>query len=136
MKLFGNGRAADDIATLDDAYRDAGSGKVCGTRQAVVAGADNDDVETTRGHRRARSITRLTARSARSGVETCSDVGESAVDVRDLTRDRARHRREIEGGHVADLVDGHVAPQRRRVLDEAEDLRESADAGGCQCLDR
>src|SRR5437660_679708 len=69
-------------------------------------------------------------------LESGSDRGESTVSVSYFAGDRARQRREIKRRDVADLVDRDVAPQRRVVLDEMQDLGEAADAGRGERLDR
>ena len=64
------------------------------------------------------------------------DGRESAVDVRDLAGDRAREIGQQERRDVADLVGRDVAAQRRVRFDEMLDLREAADAGRRERLDR
>src|SRR4051794_21361826 len=79
----------------------------------------------------------MTASKARALLLTQArgDGREAAIDVRDLARDAARQRRQQERGDVAHLVRGHVAAQRRVLLDEVQYLREAGDAGGCERLD-
>src|SRR2546430_11717713 len=68
--------------------------------------------------------------------ETSRDRREAAIDVSDLARDRARQIGEIKRGDVADLIDRNVAPKRRVLFDEMQDLREAADACGGERFDR
>ena len=58
------------------------------------------------------------------------------VDVGDLGGDAGGQVGEQERGDVADVVDRHVAAQRRVVLDDVEDLAEALDARSGQRLDR
>ena len=60
----------------------------------------------------------------------------AGIDVMDLAGDAARQVGEQIDGGVADLVDGHVAAQRRVVLVPLQDVAEVADAGRRQRLDR
>src|SRR5512139_4292064 len=68
--------------------------------------------------------------------EPCGDRREAAVDVGNLAGDGTREIGQEERCDVADLVDGHVPAERRVLLDEIEDLREAADPGGRERLDR
>jgi hypothetical protein len=63
-------------------------------------------------------------------------VAEAGVDVGDLGGDAGGQVGEQERGDVADVVDRHVAAQRRGALDHVEDLAEALDPGGRQRLDR
>ena len=56
--------------------------------------------------------------------------------MEDLAGDTASEVREQERGGVADVLDGDVAPQRRVLLDELQDLAEARDARGRERLDR
>src|SRR2546421_12352487 len=78
--------------------------------------------------------TRLTWR--RSSPDPCNDVAEARVDVQDLSGHRRGHVGEQERRSVAHVLDGDIAPQRRVLLDELEDLAEAADACGGERLDR
>src|SRR6266550_4493639 len=68
--------------------------------------------------------------------EAGGDGREAAVDVRNLAGDRARQIGEIKRGDVADLLARHVAPKRRVLFDEMQDLGEATDAGGGERFDR
>src|SRR5438874_8579047 len=68
--------------------------------------------------------------------EARGDRREAAVDVRNLAGDRAGQIGEIKRGDVADLVARHVAPKRRVLFDEMQDLGETADARGGEGFDR
>ncbi|SOZ98030.1 ABC transporter, periplasmic substrate-binding protein (fragment) [Cupriavidus taiwanensis] len=65
-----------------------------------------------------------------------ADHVEAAVDIGDLTRHAAGQVRQQECGDVADLFDGDIAAQRRGLLEMAEQLAETLDAGSGQGLDR
>ena len=45
MELLGDGGAANDAPLFDDPHLQAGRGEVAGAGQAVVAGANDDDIQ-------------------------------------------------------------------------------------------
>ena len=64
------------------------------------------------------------------------DVAEAGVDVEDLAGDCRGEVGQQERRDVADFLGRHVAPQRRVLLDELQDLAEARDARGGEGLDR
>src|SRR3989441_12832214 len=63
-------------------------------------------------------------------------VAEPGVYVEDFAGNRGSQVGQQECGGVADVLGGHVAAQRRMLLDELEDLAEAADARRGERLDR
>ena len=55
-QLFGDRRAADDVASLDDQRLQAGLGEVGAVDQTVVAAADDDRVERSFGRHRYQAV--------------------------------------------------------------------------------
>src|SRR5438477_11614020 len=60
----------------------------------------------------------------------------AAIDIGYFAGHRAREIGQQKRRDVADFVDGHIATQRRRLFDEAENLREPADTRGRERFDR
>src|SRR5206468_1601843 len=63
-------------------------------------------------------------------------VAEPGVDVEDFAGNRGSQVGQQERGGVADVLGGHIAAQRRMLLDELEDPAEAADARRGERLDR
>src|SRR3989441_7722944 len=61
---------------------------------------------------------------------------EPGVDVEDFAGNRGSEVGEQERGGVAGVLGGHIAAERRMLLDDLEDLAEAADARRGERLDR
>src|SRR5689334_19988409 len=72
-----------------------------------------------------RSVSRIWRRSRQAAGH---DVAEARVDVEDLAGYRRGEVGQKEGRRVAHVLGRHIAPQRRMLLDELEDLAEAADS--------
>src|SRR5215831_19698624 len=66
----------------------------------------------------------------------CGDDRKAVVDIRHLACHCAGEIGEQKRGDVADFFGRHIALQWSGALDEMKDLREAADAGGSESLDR
>src|SRR6202011_2581834 len=121
--------------------------------EPIVAAADNDGVEASGRGRH--SIVPFTATSPYSRTmadrgkdqtqrsialllvaHACGDCRKSAIDIGNFAGDGAGQVGKQKRGHVADLVDGHIAPQWCGLFDKMQNLGKAGDARRGERLDR